>query len=68
MAHCLRIAKELYEKVNVSAKEELKTFKRRRVAAFRKGLIHYTTCQIRQAKEQYALYKELLSLAKELAE
>lgn len=43
-------AKDRYESITKSAKDELKVYKKRRIAAFRKGLIQYTQCQIRQSR------------------
>lgn len=43
---------------------ELETFKKRRFAAFRKGLIQYTQNQIRQAKEETVLWTETLAALK----
>ena len=43
-------AKTTYEKITKSAETELQTFQKRRMAAFRKGLIQYTQCQIRQSR------------------
>eukprot|EP00050_Salpingoeca_kvevrii_P005934 m.286514 g.286514 ORF g.286514 m.286514 type:complete len:403 (-) comp11588_c0_seq1:211-1419(-) len=57
-----------YESITETAREELATFKKRRVTAFRKGLIQYTQCQIRQSKEQYLLWKELHSSLREMCE
>ena len=37
-----------------------------RVAAFRKGLIQYAQCQIRQSRECYALMRQTLLALKEL--
>ena len=39
---------------------ELLTFKKRRVAAFRKGIVQYTQVQIRQGRGEYELWKNLL--------
>jgi sorting nexin-5/6/32 len=60
-----KIAKERAEALTVSAKEELKVFKERRMKAFRKGIVQYTQCQIRQGREQFYLWKGLLTKLKE---
>lgn len=52
---------ERFEQISRTAKEELKVFKQRRLQAFRKGIIQYTQCQIRQAKEEQQLWKDLLT-------
>mmetsp|Transcript_42726 Transcript_42726/g.59353 ORF Transcript_42726/g.59353 Transcript_42726/m.59353 type:complete len:327 (+) Transcript_42726:222-1202(+) len=59
-------AKDRYESITKSAKDELKVYKKRRIAAFRKGLIQYTQCQIRQSREMYSLMKSTLSSLKEM--
>eukprot|EP00041_Stephanoeca_diplocostata_P034646 m.1190860 g.1190860 ORF g.1190860 m.1190860 type:complete len:406 (+) comp24556_c1_seq25:154-1371(+) len=59
-------AKDKFEKITKSSKDELKVFKKRRIAAFRKGLIQYTQCQIRQSREMYALMKQTLAAVKEI--
>lgn len=53
-------AKDKYDAITNSATEELKVFKKRRVAAFRKGMIQYAQCQIRQSREAFALMKQTL--------
>ncbi|EDQ85226.1 uncharacterized protein MONBRDRAFT_34397 [Monosiga brevicollis MX1] len=55
-----KAAEERAVEISKSAKEELNTFKKRRVAAFRKGIVQYTQTQMRQAQEQYRLWKGLL--------
>lgn len=59
-------AKDKFEHITKTAKEEMKVFKKRRVAAFRKGLIQYAQCQIRQSRECYALMRQTLLALKEL--
>lgn len=59
-------AKDRYESITKSAKDELKVYKKRRIAAFRKGLIQYTQCQIRQSREMYALMKSTLGELKSM--
>lgn len=59
-------AKDTFEKINKEAAGELAVFKKRRGAAFRKGLIHYAQCQIRQSKESYALWKQTLGSLQEI--
>lgn len=58
-------AKTTYEKITKSAETELQTFQKRRMAAFRKGLIQYTQCQIRQSRESFALWKQTLDAVKQ---
>eukprot|EP00040_Diaphanoeca_grandis_P038573 m.256789 g.256789 ORF g.256789 m.256789 type:complete len:408 (-) comp34694_c0_seq1:301-1524(-) len=58
-------AKDKYEAISKSATDELKIFKKRRVAAFRKGLIQYSQCQIRQSREAFALMKQTLANIKD---
>jgi len=53
-------AKAAFEAITKTATEELNVFQKRRAAAFRKGLIQYTQCQIRQSRESYALWKQTL--------
>lgn len=61
-------AQKSYESIGRTALDELKIFKKRRVAAFRKGLVQLAQCEIRQAREQYDLWKDLLvALRKEPA-
>eukprot|EP00056_Hartaetosiga_gracilis_P020393 m.19166 g.19166 ORF g.19166 m.19166 type:complete len:392 (+) comp8419_c0_seq1:64-1239(+) len=52
-------AVEKGKSISHSAKDELLAFKKRRVAAFRKGIILYTQHQIRQAREQSLVWKKL---------
>lgn len=59
-------AKDNFEHMTKTAKEEMKVFKKRRVAAFRKGLIQYAQCQIRQSREAYALMKQTLVALKDI--
>lgn len=59
-------AKKSLEAIEASAEEELTVFKKRRMAAFRKGLIHYTQCQIRQSRESHLLWKATFDQLKEL--
>lgn len=60
-------AKTTYEAITKSAQTELETFKKRRAAAFRKGLIHYAQCQIKQSKDAYALWKQTLIQVRDIA-
>jgi len=57
-------AKTTYDKITKSAEAELNTFQKRRLAAFRKGLIQYTQVQIRQSRESFALWKQTLDAVK----
>lgn len=59
-------AKEKFDHITKTAKDEMKVFKKRRVAAFRKGLIQYAQCQIRQSREAYALMKQTLIALKDI--
>eukprot|EP00048_Salpingoeca_helianthica_P022224 m.17093 g.17093 ORF g.17093 m.17093 type:complete len:400 (-) comp7044_c0_seq1:180-1379(-) len=56
----LTTAQGKYEAISKTAREELLIFKKRRVAAFRRGLVQLAQVEIRQAREQYDLWKELL--------
>lgn len=60
------LAATTYDKITASARDELSIFQRRRIAAFRKGLIQYSQCQIRQAKEHVQLCKATLVALKEM--
>lgn len=61
-AHTAAVAQK--ESIDKTARPELETFKRRRFAAFRKGLIQYTQNQIRQAREETALWTDVLAALK----
>jgi len=60
-------AKDRYESITKSARDELKVYKKRRIAAFRKGLIQYTQSQIRQSREMYGLMKTTLAALKDIS-
>ena len=59
-------AKDTFEKINKEAAAELQVFKKRRAAAFRKGMIHYAQSQIRQSRESYSLWKQTLAGLEEI--
>lgn len=53
-----------FEKLSASAKEELISFKKRRVAAFRKNLIEMTELEIKHAKNNVSLLQSCIELFK----
>lgn len=59
-------AKAKYDSMSKTAKDELAVFKKRRKGAFRKGLVQYTQCQIRQSQEKYQLLKATLSSVRDI--
>jgi sorting nexin-5/6/32 len=60
------ISDKKVEMIQDTGKDELATFKKRRAAAFRKGIIQYTQCQIRQSRESLALWKQTLAAVKDM--
>lgn len=59
-----KTAVDIKAAIDKTARPELETFKKRRFAACRKGLIQYTQNQIRQAKEETVLWTETLAALK----
>lgn len=61
-------AKATFESITKAAKEELVVFKKRRSAAFRKGLVQYAQCQIRQGRDELTIWKDTLAELKTIIE
>ncbi|EGD78876.1 hypothetical protein PTSG_01853 [Salpingoeca rosetta] len=60
---CQQAATEAEERsisITDTARDELGAFQRRRVAAFRKGIMQYTQYQIRQAREKQHVWRQVI--------
>ncbi|XP_043206855.1 sorting nexin-32-like isoform X1 [Amphibalanus amphitrite] len=58
---------ERFEQISTKAKEELTSFKTRRVAAFKKHLVELSELEIKQAKSQVELLRTSLAFLKALS-
>lgn len=57
---------EKFESISACGKEELISFRNRRVAAFKKGLVELAELEIKHAKAQYEFLRQSLNALKEL--
>ncbi|XP_055841750.1 sorting nexin-6 isoform X2 [Episyrphus balteatus] len=57
---------EKFESISACGKEELVSFRNRRVAAFKKGLVELAELEIKHAKAQYEFLRQSLNALKEL--
>ncbi|XP_055917601.1 sorting nexin-6 isoform X2 [Eupeodes corollae] len=57
---------EKFESISACGKEELVSFRNRRVAAFKKGLVELSELEIKHAKAQYEFLRQSLNALKEL--
>lgn len=57
---------EKFESISACGKEELVSFRNRRVAAFKKGLVELSELEIKHAKAQYEFLRHSLNALKEL--
>lgn len=62
----LTTAEGRYEAIGKTARDELLIFKKRRLAAFRKGLVQLAQVEIRQAREKHELWKDVLAKLREM--
>jgi len=58
---------EKFESMSACGKEELVSFRNRRVAAFKKGLVELADLEIKHAKTQYEYLRQSLLALKEIA-